>query len=195
MPLLKTDNEGRNIPSVWLGPPDLIRIPFDATYGQWILGFAIALPIFIVLAGVVPVLAWVAIVAWFFGKFVTQRLPDRSPKLLLNPWFWRAAVGIFFLLAVPNPKLWILPMNAIAAAFFVPIIAFLVVRRVRKYLTPMTPIRYWMRVLWKLLRRPRSQAAKEFSPVAHLPEDEELGFDLGDIENPRPKLSLRKEVR
>jgi len=196
MPLLRTDNEGKNVPSVWLGPPDLIRWPFDASYGQWVLGFALTIPTFTILGFIVPVIVWAGVFAWFFGKFVTQRFPDRTPKLLLNPWFWRGAVMLFVALALPNPLALILPVNIFAALALTPVVAFLIVRKIKRWITPMTPIRYWMRVLWKLLRRPRSaQAAKEFSPVANVAGDEELDFDLGDLELPREPVNLRKDMK
>lgn len=185
MPLLKTDDLAKNVPSVWLGDPSLTRWPFDASYGQWIGGFFLLGPVFVTMGFAVPVIVWMVLGSWFFGKFITSRFREDWPAFLLSRWTWRAVFLLFTLLAVPSPKSWVNPMNLIVALLLTPVVVFLIVRRYSRFFTPRTPLLYWIAVLWKILTRPRTPRSataerKVVDPATKYAA--ELDFDLDELD-------------
>lgn len=197
MPMLKTDDEARNVPSVWLGPPDVIRWPFDASFTQWVVGFILAPILWFFLGFVVPVGLWVTWFGWVFPRNLSKKFPRKTPALIRNPWFFRSWLILLVLLVyLGNPLSFFLPVNPFAAAPLACVAAFVLVRKVSPWLKPSTPVMYWFGVLVDTLKRPRERGVSSYTMndavVSSSEEDE--GFDLGDLDDYRPKLSLTKKV-
>lgn len=186
------------MPSVWLGPPDVIRWPFDASFTQWVVGFLIAPILWYLLGFIVPVGLWVVWFGWVFPRNLSKKFPRKVPRFIRSPWFYRSLLALMCLLHyLDKPLSFFLPVNPFAAVPLACIAAFVIVRKVSPWLQPMTPFMYWFGVLVDLVDRPREGKVQSFnmkdSVVSETPEDE--GFDLGDLDDYRQKLSLVKEVK
>ena len=160
------DDPGLHIRAVWLGPPSSWRWPFDATFTEWRIGFALFAASTALLWLIVPAAVPTLALAWFVSSFTIRALlPDGGiwPRLgMVASWAFIA------LLALPDPLAWLTPMPLALAALLSPLLAALIVRRVGRYVTPERPVAYWLALLPRVAAGPRQHQPERIDPTTLL---------------------------
>lgn len=166
-PVQRAEDPARNLHSVWLGPTNAWRWPFDATYTEWGIGFAMFPLAFVSLWLVLPLGALMAL-----GSLASGRgLAHRVDKNLLARWTRttpenarrrgsRALSALVLLLAialVPNPATWALPMSWWAAVPGALYVAARLVKMARPWIDGNRPVTYWLHTLRGVATGPRAR--------------------------------------
>lgn len=178
----RSDDAGRNLRGVWLGPEGAIRWWFDATYKEWLVGGAAFFPAFIVFWLVLPLGVLVFVWCAWFARFLARYASWKRFSATTN---YRAYYGltlVFCVAVAPYPMVWLLPLpwwvaapSAVAASVFI-------VRAARPYLDGNRPISYWITTLQNIASGPRPlRPIAEITPEGFMiidGHDTELGDDL-----------------
>lgn len=169
-PVQRSDDPGRFLRSVWLGPQNAWRWPFDATFGEWIVAIATTILGFFVLWLVLPLGVLILLVAYAWARWA-----NRSIRSHRN-WQW----GYFSLFALgglvifPSPGSWLMPMSWWLAPLGAIILAVQVVRMARPYLDSNRPFRYWLATWQRVAAGPRARRAlATFAPASLIIDDDD----------------------
>lgn len=164
-PVQRAEDPARNLHSVWLGPTNAWRWPFDATYTEWGIGFAVFPLAFGALWLVLPLGVLMILGSLALGRGMAGRI-DRD-LLARATWTDRAnarrrggrvLTGMAFVLLLalfPAPATWLLPMSWWLAAPGAVYVAFRTVRSARPWVDGNRPVTYWLATLRGIARGPR----------------------------------------
>jgi hypothetical protein len=151
----RSDDSGRNLRGVWLGPENAFRWPFDATYTEWFMGFVMVAPAFVVLWLVIPFGLVVGFLGWLVAGWIAHNGNVGFGSARVRRWTWIAVILALAGLLFPNLMTWALPMPwwlAVPSAVAAAVIA---VRAARPYLDGNRPLAYWINTLSNIASGPR----------------------------------------
>jgi hypothetical protein len=178
----RSEDAGRNLRGVWLGPEGAFRWWFDATFAEWLLGFAMLLPAFVVLWLVLPLGLLVILVSLSLSAFLARYASWGRFSKAANRWTYFGMLLVFCAALVPYPAAWLLPMSWWLALPSAVATCALIVRAARPYLDGNRPFSYWIATIHAITSGPR-----QLRPIAEIiPEgftiidghDSDLGDDL-----------------
>lgn len=178
----RSDDSGRNLRGVWLGPENAFRWWFDATYTEWLMGFTMVFPAFVVFWLVAPFGALIGALAWLASGWIARNGNFGIGSTKTRRWTWTAVTIALVALLFPSLMTWFLPMtwwlalpSAVAASAFA-------VRAVRPYLDGNRPVGYWISTLSNIASGPRPlRPVAEITPKGFMDivgHDGELSDDL-----------------
>jgi hypothetical protein len=191
----RSDDSGRNLRGVWLGPENAFRWPFDATYTEWLMGFLMVGPAFIVFWLVFPFGALLALLAWAAAGWIARNASFGFGSTYVRRVTWTVVAGVFVGLLSPSVMTWVLPMpwwlaipSAVAASA-------LAVRAARPHLDGNRPIGYWINTLTNIASGPRPlRPVAEITPEGFMIIDghdgelsDELWLFMTAVNNANPK--------
>jgi hypothetical protein len=168
----RSDDSGRNLRGVWLGPEGAFRWPFDATFTEWLVGFALVGPAFVVLWLVAPFGVLIGALTWAGAGWIARNGNVGFGSARARRWTWTGVIIALILLLIPSATTWVLPMpwwlaipSAVAASAAL-------VRAARPYLDGNRPVAYWINTLSNIASGPRP-----LRPVAEITPE---GFTVID---------------
>lgn len=169
-PVQRSDDPGRSLREVWLGPQGAWRWPFDATMGEWVVAIAATIVAFFVFWLVLPLGGFLILAAWAWARWA-----NRSIRAHRNwTWAYFAAIVLAFVAIFPSPGTWALPMSWWLAPLSAITLAVMVVRRARPYLDSNRPFRYWLKTWQHVARGPRPRRTPAVVAPASLTLDNVL---------------------
>jgi hypothetical protein len=169
-PVQRSTDPARNLLSIWLGPTNGWRWPFDATYTEWGIGFLAFWVYALLVWRVAPVAVLVALAGLRFGRWAAERITlDRLARITFSRpaaarrrgrYLFAALVALMAFLLVPSPLAWLLPSPWWLAPPVALTAAVLTTRRIRPFVDGNRPVPYWLATLTDIVtHRPRAQRA------------------------------------
>lgn len=168
----RSDDSGRNLRGVWLGPENAFRWPFDATYTEWLMGFLTVGPAFVVLWLVAPFGVLIGALTWMAAGWIARNGNFGYGSIKTKRWTWAAVITSLTLLIIPSVMTWVLPMPWWLAIPSAVATSALMVRAARPYLDGNRPVGYWITTLSNIASGPR--------PVRPVAEITPEGFAIID---------------
>lgn len=178
----RSDDSGRNLRWVWLGPEGAFRWWFDATGAEWLIGFLMVGPAFIVFWLVAPFGLLIGALSWFASGWIARNgnVGFGSPRV--RRWTWTVVILALVGLLFPSVLTWVLPMPWWLAAPSAVAASVALVRAARPYLDSNRPVTYWINTLSNIASGPRPlRPVAEITPEGFMiidGHDAELSDDL-----------------
>lgn len=178
----RSDDSGRNLRGVWLGPEGAFRWPFDATFTEWAVSIPAAAAALIMLWLVTPLAVLAAAglhhISGWLATNASIGLGGHRARYLT----WWASGALTLLAVAPDLSTWLMPLPWWLAAPGSIVVAFLAVRAARPYLDGNRPPSYWLATFRRVAAGPRPlRPAAEITTEGFIAldgHDTDLGDDL-----------------